>query len=204
MAIPSLHIYLGPMFSGKSTKLIDTYKIFCDAMQNNSDDDITNANLVHNKIAYENQPLSLLVINHTFDNRYGCNEIATHDLCKIPCISLNILKDIFNYVDINNITHIFIDEAQFFKDLYPVVIELLTKYKKIIYLAGLDGDYKQEPFAESNLLGLIPYATTVCKLTAKCYKCDNLAQFTKRLTTSNEKILVGGSNDYQPVCIEHM
>lgn len=197
MDTPSLHIYLGPMFSGKSTKLIDTYKIYCNSNSNSN-------SITHSNLSIEKPPYSSLVINHTFDNRYGCNEIATHDLRKIPCISLNILNDIFKYVDINNITHIFIDEAQFFKDLYPITIDLLTKYKKTIYLAGLDGDYKQEPFVESNLLGLIPYATTVCKLTAKCYKCNNSAQFTKRLNSSNEKILVGGSNDYQPVCIEHM
>jgi thymidine kinase len=178
-----LHIYLGPMFSGKSTNLIDT-------IINLSQEGLNNSNI--------------LIINHAFDIRYGKNEISTHLQKKLPCYSITNIKDIYNLVDLNNITHVFIDEAQFFKDLYPEVKHLLLKLKKTVYLAGLDGDFKQEPFLESNLLSLIPYATTVKKFTANCTVCKHSAQLTKRLIISDEKILVGGSDEYQPVCINHI
>lgn len=178
-----LHIYMGPMFSGKSTKLIDTI-----------------INLSQEGLKKEN----ILIINHAFDVRYGRNEISTHLQKKLPCHSITNIKDIYHLVDLNNITHVFIDEAQFFKDLYTEVKNLLLTYKKTVYLAGLDGDFKQEPFSESNLLGLIPYATTVTKFNAYCTVCNKPAQLTKRLVKSDEKILIGGSDDYQPVCINHI
>ena len=78
------------------------------------------------------------------------------------------------------------------------------KNKKQIYIGGLDGDYKQEPFKMSRLFDLIPYATTVTKLTAKCVECNDIAPFTKRIIKSNQQILVGGSDSYKPVCLNHL
>jgi len=180
-----LHIILGPMFSGKSTKLIELYNI----------------NAANTATSIKE---SALIINHASDNRYGVSEIATHDQLKLPCISLGFLSDIFTKVNIAEYTHIFIDEGQFFIDLLETVKRLLIKYKKTIYLAGLDGDYKQSPFSNSGFLELIPYATTVTKLTAKCYECGNLAQVTKRISASTQQILVGGANDYVPACLNHI
>jgi thymidine kinase len=180
-----LHIILGPMFSGKSTYLLKTLS----SLQNNCNSD------------------SILLINHAIDNRYD-NEsnICTHDGVKMRSKSLSKLEDIYNIpsITLNNIMHVLIDEAQFFNDLYEVVKQLLFKYNFKIYIGGLDGDYKQVPFNNSKILDLIPYATSIIKLHAKCAVCNDKAPFTKRIIESNQKILVGGANDYKPVCIKHL
>jgi thymidine kinase len=188
----NLHIIFGPMFAGKSTYLINTIQ-----------------SLLDNGIPIE----EILIINHSSDTRYSeKSEICTHDNKKMSSVSLSMLEEIImhnentinNTYDITNKKYIFIDEGQFFTDLYRTVKTLLIKYKKTIYIGGLDGDYKQDPFYVSRLFDLIPYATTVTKLTSKCVECNDIAPFTKRIIQSNEQILVGGSDSYKPVCLNHL
>jgi len=184
--MPQLRLILGPMFAGKSSSLIN----------------ITNT-LIEQGIN-KNQ---ILLINHGSDKRYNNDShICTHDGKKMESIALTNMMDIFNNekIDINKIKCVFIDEGQFFNDLYEVVKLLLLTHKKYIYICGLDGDFEQKPFNDSRLLDLIPYASRILKLTAKCYKCNEDAPFTKRIINSTEKILVGGAEDYQPVCLEHL
>ena len=184
--MPQLRLILGPMFAGKSSSLIDI------------------ANKLIDKGINKNQ---ILLINHGSDKRYNSNsKICTHDGKTMESIALTNMMDIFNNekIDISKIKCIFIDEGQFFNDLYEVVKLLLLTHKKNICICGLDGDFEQKPFNDSRLLDLIPYASDIIKLTTKCYKCNNSAPFTKRIINSNEKILVGGAEDYQPVCINHL
>jgi thymidine kinase len=181
-----LHIVIGPMFAGKSTFLINTIESL--------------KNKCH--------PDEILIINHSRDRRYSNeSEICTHDNKKMPSISLSKLDDLMRFIDINHfnkIQYIFIDEGQFFNDLYKNVKQLLIEYGKTIYISGLDGDFKQIPFYDSRILDLIPFATTVTKLTSVCFECKNIAPFTKRIINSGEKILVGGSDSYKPVCLNHL
>ena len=181
-----LHIVIGPMFAGKSTFLINTINSL--------------------KSTYESD--EILIINHISDRRYSTDsEICTHDNKKMPSVSLKKLDDLFTVIDINNfnkVKFVFIDEGQFFNDLYKNVKQLLIEYGKTIYISGLDGDFKQIPFYDSRILDLIPFATTVTKLTSLCFECKNIAPFTKRIINSGEKILVGGSDSYKPVCLNHL
>ena len=187
----NLHIILGPMFAGKSTYLINTIQ-----------------SLLDNSITHEEKNKTLeeiLIINHSSDNRYSSkSEICTHDGKKMPSLSLNKLDELLINIDFSKKKYIFIDEGQFFNDLFETVKLLLIKFKKTIYIGGLDGDYKQEPFSMSRLFDLIPYATSVTKLTSKCVECNEIAPFTKRIIKSNEQILVGGSDSYKPVCLNHL
>jgi thymidine kinase len=106
--------------------------------------------------------------------------------------------------------YLFIDEAQFFIDLYDTVLAIMQSRRSIkkdisIWIFGLDGDFQQKPFKnQSRLLELIPYSNTITKLVAKCYMCNAPAPFSKRLITSNAQILVGGENIYQPSCFIHL
>ena len=179
-----LHLIIGPMFAGKTTFLINK------------------ANFIGKNI----KPEEMIVINHSSDSRYCENTfVSSHDKVKIPCISMTYLTTIFNNTNnISNINYIFIKEGQFFPDLYDCIKKLLFEYNKIIYICGLDGDYKQEPFQNCKLLDLIPYSSSVVKLTANCYSCKKKAPFTKRIINSTDIVLVGGSESYQPVCIDHL
>jgi thymidine kinase len=192
-----LTLILGPMFAGKSTYLI------------NKANNLINCGVEQDEI---------LLINHSSDVRYDTNKICSHNGQKINSKSINNLANITNQIlDGNNninisnnsyrkLKYIFIDEAQFFNDLYESIKTLLMQNANglHIFIGGLDSDYKQEPFYNSHILELIPYAFNVIKLNAKCFKCDNKAPFTKRITAASETILVGGSDVYQPTCILHL
>jgi thymidine kinase len=133
-----------------------------------------------------------IYINHTFDTR---GEIFySHDpsiLIKNG-IKTDTLKDeyILDY-DI-----IAIDESQFFTNIKETIIRWVEKYEKTVYVAGLHGDYKREPFGE--ILDLIPYCDTINYLSATC-SCSKPAHFTKRIINNDNKILIG-TNEYKPVC----
>ena len=75
--------------------------------------------------------------------------------------------------------------------------------KKII-VGGLDGDYQQKPFGE--LLQLIPLAEKITRLSALCQQCldGTPAYFTKRTVQSDDQLLIGGAESYQPVCFKHL
>jgi len=170
-----LEIILGPMFSGKTTRLIDIQKKYavCD--------------------------ISCCVINHILDKRYDDHLLCTHDQQSTHCFNINNLKDIFT-LNILDKYHVFlINEGQFFNDIADIVPQLVEIYNKKVYVCGLDADFKRNKFGK--LLDLIPLADKVIKKTALCKLCKNGKRgiFTMRLSNEKEQIIVG-SNNYIPVC----
>lgn len=173
-----LDLTIGPMFSGKTTKLVRNYYGFIE----------------------DNCGSHVLMINHSFDTRYSKATISTHDKdTKIKCHMLHDLSTITpEYINTKGIHAIFINEGQFFKDIINWV-KSVSKVNIKVYISGLDGDYKQEPFGD--FLNLIPISTIITKLTSKCYKCNcNYAAHTVRITYSGQQILVGSSDIYNPIC----
>lgn len=174
-----LELIIGPMFSGKTSKLLEIYKqcIFCH--------------------------IPVVAINHSLDKRYDETMLSTHDKIMIPCLQVDKLRDIYNQLE--KVDVVLINEGQFFQDLKEVVLDLLKRNKKI-YIAGLDGDFERKKFGE--ILDLIPLCDKVTKLTSLCSQCKNgtSAIFSMRLSTEKQQTLVGSSN-YIPVCrkcfIEH-
>jgi len=171
-----LEIILGPMFSGKTTKLINIYK----------------------KNEFCNIPV--LVINYKDDNRYSDDMLSTHDKIMIPCIKTDKLFNLINdkVINIDDYKVILINEGQFFPDLIEFVKHLLNN-KKSIYVCGLDGDFEQKKFG--NILDLIPLCNDVYKLHSLCYNCKNgnNGDFTKRISNEKEQVIIGSDN-YVPVC----
>jgi len=183
-----LELYLGPMYSGKTSKLLEIYK----------------------QCSFCNIPVA--VINHGSDTRYHDSMLSTHDKAMIPCIQTQHLSDIWanksidNPFDENSSNHlkiraaevILINEGQFFDDLYECVADML-KEKKRVCVAGLDGDFQRNKFGQ--MLDLIPICDSVTKLTSLCSICKNGAPgiFSLRLTKETQQTLVGSDN-YIPVC----
>lgn len=175
----NLQVIYGPMFSGKTTKLIDIYKD------------------KSNKFGEK----SCLAINYALDNRYGKEEIISHDKKKIKCHSIINLLEFIKNEDTKKLiidsSFIFINEAQFFKNLKESIIELTETLNKEVILCGLDLDYKKEKFGE--ILDLTVITNKVFKLTGKCNNCNSESEFTHRVIDNNEKILIG-TNEYIPLC----
>jgi thymidine kinase len=164
-----IDIILGPMFSGKSTELI------------------------RRTSRLEAIGKNILYINHSNDTRTD-DYIQTHSNTKKLAKKLNKLFDI-DINELNNSDIIAIDEAQFFDDLYSFVI-YCEKYNKDVIIAGLDGDYNRKPFGQ--ILECIPLCNSVIKLTAMDMidKDGSEAIFSKRISSSNDKIDIGASDKY--------
>ena len=191
-----LELFIGPMFSGKTSKLVEIYKqcLFCN--------------------------ISVAVINHSIDIRYDDTLLSTHDKIMIPCIQTNKLIDIWYYkvdkslnenenddiilrrfddsIKLINADVILINEGQFFEDLYPAVDHML-KHNKKIYICGLDGDFERKKFGQ--ILDLIPLCDKITKMTSLCSLCKNgtAGIFSKRISSEKEQTVVGSDN-YIPVC----
>ena len=180
-----LELFIGPMFSGKTSKLIELYK------------------------QYKFCNIPVLVINHCLDDRYtdinnnnknknstnSTVELSSHDKITIPCLQTNKLLDI----EVNFETNIIlINEGQFFQDLYQFTVLMLDQ-NKTIYISGLDGDFKRRRFGE--ILDLIPLCDKVTKLQSLCSLCKNGCPgiFSLRLTKEQQQTLICIDN-YIPVC----
>ncbi len=166
-----LELILGPMFSGKTTRLIEHYK------------------------AYKYIGKKIVVLNYSLDTRYSTTNLSSHDHIEIPCIFADTLtRDKWIEADV-----ILINEGQFFGDLVSSVIEMVELEKKHVYVCGLDGDFKRCKFG--TILDLIPYCDRVEKLSAFCSTCRDgtLAVFSHRVSTESAQVVIGSDN-YVPLC----
>lgn len=186
----SLEILIGPMWASKSTELIKKIK------------------------QYKVIGKTILVVNHSFDNRNLNSEnsqnlensipkqqICTHDNVPYPavmCSNLETILPISYDYDV-----ILIDEAQFFDDLYKIVLKLVDELDKIVIIAGLSGDTEKRPIGQ--ILLLIPHADKVVHLSALCIKCSDgtLAHFTRKKPNTDPNKFIGGKELYEPLCRYH-
>ena len=138
-----------------------------------------------------------IIIKPKIDDRYSLDKICTHNKQEYECQTLEDLSE-FN----NNISnkYIIIEEAQFFKDLLFFVIDQVEIKGKNVIVVGLDGDSDRENFGEIHKL--IPLCDDITKLKAYCSQCKDgtLGIFSKRISDSKEKVLVGSEGDYIAVC----
>ncbi len=188
-----LKLYMGPMYSGKTSRLMKKITKLADL------------------------GMSVLYVNYSEYKResYGDDRCSTHN-SQFTHISPKIatLKKIqLNEIDISPYSVIGVDESQFFLDLVPVVSRWVHGDRKIVFCAGLDGDFRRRPIG--NLLGLISLANDYKKLSAKCHQCledslDNYivtsmvdAPFTARIVPGEEQKLIGGTDAYVPLCRYH-
>lgn len=168
-----LELWIGPMFSGKTTQLIQCYKKF-------------------NYIGK-----SICVVNYHLDKRYHETMLSTHDKLMIPCLQTCHLKDIYKKAIKCDV--ILINEGQFFNDLFEVVIDFVENHQKQVYITALDGDFKRGKFG--SILDLIPYCDKVTKLNSLCARCKNgtSAQFSHRVSEEEGQVVIGSDN-YIPLC----
>lgn len=177
-----LELIVGPMFSGKTTKLIQIY----------------------NEKSEKYGKTKCLAINYAMDKRYSEDpKIVSHDNISIDCYSIYDLSDFIenqtkHHILLNS-DYIFINEAQFFPNLLEQILFIKNKLNKHVILCGLDLDFKREKFGE--LMDLVPHANKLYKLTGKCNTkdCCHPSEFSHRIIQFNNQLLIG--NDcYVPLC----
>jgi len=168
-----LELILGPMFSGKTTYIINLYK------------------------QYFQNKISVAAVNFADDTRYHDKMLSSHDKVMIPCIFTRKLHDVLHREEVQKSDIILINEGQFFEDLYECVIYLTETLNKTVHICGLDGDFKRQKFG--TILDLIPLCDKVIKLKSKCEYCHGNALFSHRITQEKEQVVIG-VNNYVPLC----
>lgn len=175
-----IELIIGPMFSGKTTEIIR----------------------IANR--YKSIGKNILAINHEINCRYGTDQISSHDKKVLDdCIIVPNLQSALTSPKFKRADIIIIEELQFFTDAFEYVTKFADEHHKIIVAAGLDGNYKREPFGD--VIRLIPHAEKVIKLNAYCKECRDgtPAHFTRRLTKNAVEIEVGSDDIYEAVCRKH-
>ena len=177
-----LEVICGSMFSGKSEELIRRLR----------------------RAKYANQ--KIVAFKHSIDNRYDETKLASHSqtfIEGIPVANVEKIEEIVmsKYIDVEVIG---IDEVQFFgNDIVPLVEKFANMGKRVI-VAGLDQDFRAEPFHP--MPELIARAEYVDKFNAICMCCGNPASRTQRLVDGEPAyfddpiIMVGASESYEARC----
>tara|TARA_B100000427_G_scaffold45307_1_gene33477 strand:+ start:1531 stop:2088 length:558 start_codon:yes stop_codon:yes gene_type:complete len=168
----SIEVICGNMFSGKTEELI--------------------RRLRRAKIAR----LNVKIFKPKIDTRYEEGNIVSHNQLKLESLavkSINELNDLTSDADV-----VGIDEAQFFDEsIIEIAKDLSSKGKRVI-IAGLDTDFKGEPFGP--MPKLMCEADFLDKLQAICVKCGNPASYTQRLSKDNKQVVIGETDIYEARC----
>lgn len=174
-----IEVVIGPMFSGKSEELI--------------------RRINRAKIARQN----VQVFKHCIDDRYGVDHVVSHNGSRIEAIKISSSKDILEKLDPTAVV-VAVDEVQFFDyGIVDVCVKLANEGKRVI-CAGLDQDFKGEPFGPSP--AMMAVAEFVDKIQAICMICGNPATRTQRLIDGKPAsyhdpiILVGATESYEARC----
>ena len=169
----------GCMFAGKTEELIRRIKVL------------------------EFAKKEILVFKPAIDNRYSNSRIVSHAGSSVESYVVNDAKEILSIVK-DNTEVVAIDEAQFFADNICDVCDILARRGIRVMVAGLDTDFRGEPFGP--MPKLMAEAEFVTKLTAICNKCGAPATRTQRIVNGKPAhykdpiILVGASESYEARC----
>jgi thymidine kinase len=141
------------------------------------------------------------VFKPAIDNRYSAEHVQSHDASRILSKPVEKAKDILTLVD-DNTRVVGIDEAQFFDDSVVEVAQKLAYRGVRVIVAGLDLDFRAQPFGP--MPKLLAVAESVTKLSAVCVVCGNPASRSQRIAgptgTDAPKIAVGAKDMYEARC----
>lgn len=177
-----VEVICGSMFSGKSEELIRR---------------VRRAQFAKQQIA---------VFKPQIDKRYSEESVVSHNGSSFIAQPVASASDILKFIT-SDIEVIAIDEVQFFDDEIINVIQKLANDGHRVIAAGLDQDFRGEPFGQ--MPAIMAIAELVTKLQAVCAICGSPASRTQRLINGNPAsyddpvILVGASESYEPRCRHH-
>ena len=167
-----IEVICGSMFSGKTEELIRRLK----------------------RAKFAKQRVE--IFKPAIDTRYSKADVVSHDSHTIPSTPIDSSASILLFT--SEIDVVGIDEAQFFdQGLIEVCNQLANNGIRVI-VAGLDMDFRGKPFGP--MPGLCAIADEVSKVHAICVKCGQLAVFSHRTVKASQQILLGETEEYEPLC----
>ena len=138
------------------------------------------------------------IFKPAIDVRYSEEDVVSHDQKHIQSTPIDSSASILLLA--SDIDVVGIDEAQFFDmGLVDVCNELAYRGIRVI-IAGLDMDFKGVPFGPMPALCAI--ADEVTKVHAICVRCGSLAYVSHRKVLSDKRVLLGETQEYEPLCRE--
>ena len=197
----SIKLYLGPMFSGKSCRLIQRAQT--KILQNPP-----------NNIKDKGKGPKVVVLKHSSDNRFDDSNLVSHDGKILPAIAVSTLE---GWIKLHHKEYpyhfpkyIFIDEIQFFDtdDVMSFVKEMKEWGSHLVF-SGLDKAFDLRPFECVEELSKI--ADWIFRLQGKCKDCEQPSIYTHRLDdkitpehqtlrSKEQTFIVGGEDIYIPLC----
>lgn len=178
----SVEVICGSMFSGKTDELIRRLRRAVIARQ------------------------KVQVFKPAIDVRYAVEKVTSHAGTDFAAIPVEKATDIPSRIEPGS-TVVAIDEAQFFDDKIIRVVEQLAAGNIRVIVAGLDTDFRGDPFGP--MPDLMALAETVEKLQAICMVCGEPACRTQRLVNGSPAryddpvVIVGAAEMYEARCREH-
>lgn len=175
-----IEVIAGSMFAGKTEELLRRIR----------------------RIEYAKK--SIVVFKPEIDNRYSNDEIVSHNKSHIKSINIKSSSDVMKYLTKPYPYAVAFDEVQFLDEGIVKVCENLADEGVRVICAGLDTDFRGEPFGVMPIL--LSIAECVTKLNAICQVCGGLATRTQRLINGKPAdyddpvILVGAKEQYEARC----
>ncbi|NPA93054.1 MAG: thymidine kinase [Chloroflexi bacterium] len=177
-----VEVITGPMFSGKTEELIRRLRRAVIAKQ------------------------KVQVFKPALDKRYAETAVASHAGSAFEAVPLQDIGEIWDHLR-DDTTVVGLDEAQFFSEEVTQVVQDLADRGIRVIIAGLDMDFRGEPFGP--MPALLAQADRVDKLQAICVKCGFPATRSQRLIDGKPAryddpvIIVGASEMYEARCRQH-
>lgn len=168
----SIEVICGSMFSGKTEELIRRMK---------------RAQFAKQKVE---------IYKPCIDVRYSEDQVVSHDSHSIPSTPIDSPASMLLLS--SDVEVVGIDEAQFFDDTLVDVVQTLANRGIRVIIAGLDTDFLGKPFGP--MPALMAVAEDIQKVHAICVKCGSPANHSHRLSASDELVVLGETDIYEPLC----
>ena len=169
-----VEVICGSMFSGKTEELIRRLR---------------RAQFAHQRVE---------IFKPAIDVRYSEEEVVSHEGNSIMSTPVDTSTNILLLAQGSDVVGI--DEAQFLDDHIVEVCNTLAGMGIRVIVAGLDLDFKGQPFGPMPALCAI--ADEVTKVHAICVKCGALAYVSHRLVANDKRVMLGEQTAYEPLCRE--
>lgn len=167
-----IEVICGSMFSGKTEELLRRLR---------------RANFARQKVE---------IFKPAIDKRYSDEEVVSHDKNAILSTPVEHSSNILLLS--SEVEVVGIDEAQFFDQGLINVCQTLADQGIRVIVAGLDMDFKRNPFGP--MPGLCTVADDVTKVHAICLDCGGLANYSYRTVENDKQVMLGETQEYKPLC----